>query len=775
MQNASRADEQRRVDHVIDRLHHRLGVVADQIDQAHAETRDVEQNYGDNTKVNITEVDDRMETNAAVQQQKQLVARAVENEQILQKEQARLTRLAHSPYFGRIDITEDGADDTLYIGTGTFQDSDNQFLVYDWRAPVASIYYNGTLGPVDYNTPVGTAHATLNNKRQFQIEHGEIRNMFDTSETVGDSILQEVLGDASSEYMQNIVATIQQEQNTIIRDTSSDLLLVQGAAGSGKTSAVLQRIAFQLYHSRSTLDANQMVLFSPNKLYATYISQVLPSLGEKNMIQTTLVEFLARRLTGLQVETLFDRFERDESSFPEAAKAMRRVKESAAFMDAARVYAKHDAEPHFVDVDLNGETFFAAANIQKIYDRLPRQMTLADKFAATRKRLMKRLNTRIGLETHQDWVDDILASLNEEQVQHYIGNQRFENGADELRAVARAVVAERFAPVYTALYDDYFFDPYLNYLDFLRQYPQTVVDAATWSAMCDAVGLDLESHRLRLDDAAPLMMIRDVLTGGGQNHAIQSVFVDEMQDYSIATLKYLHHAFPRAQLTFLGDVAQDVFTGDYTDGQNYLADLQRDFADLHPRLVTLDKSYRSTRPITDFANALIPAGKDITAFSRTGVLPQLITVPQRTYQPVLSTLVNHLLQRHPTVAILTKDAATARKVALGLQTDVDVTLLSKDDHQLSRGCVVLPVYLAKGLEFDAVIGFDVSATSYTTPGDRDILYTLCTRTLHELVLVARDAPSPLLKDVPATLYTRLTGDEYLHHAAEEPANAEPQP
>ncbi len=191
--------------------------------------------------------------------------------------------------------------------------------------------------------------------------------------------------------------------------------------------------------------------------------------------------------------------------------------------------------------------------------------------------------------------------------------------------------------------------------------------------------------------------------------------------------------------------------------------------------MTLNKSYRSTRPITDFANALIPAGKDITAFSRGGNLPLVLTVPRRTYQPVLSTLVNHLLQRHPTVAILTKDAATASKVALGLQTDVDVTLLSKDDHQLSRGCVVLPVYLAKGLEFDAVIGFDVSADTYTSAGDRDILYTLCTRTLHELVLVARDAVSPLIDAVPASLYTAQTGEQYLAATAPDNASAETQP
>ena len=174
-------------------------------------------------------------------------------------------------------------------------------------------YYNGTLGKVSYETPMGTLETELKKKRQFTIVNGQIKNMFDTNETVGDEMLQQILGEHSDEYMHNIVATIQKEQNDIIRDTTHDLLLVQGVAGSGKTSAILQRIAFLLYHSRDKLSAEQIVLFSPNLLFSHYISEVLPSLGERNMRQVTLAEFLTQRFQGLKVETLFDRYEKQNA------------------------------------------------------------------------------------------------------------------------------------------------------------------------------------------------------------------------------------------------------------------------------------------------------------------------------------------------------------------------------------------------------------------------------------------------------------------------------
>ncbi|MFD1430061.1 RNA polymerase recycling motor HelD [Lacticaseibacillus mingshuiensis] len=755
MELASRDEEQARVTRVMGAIEARLEVVARQIDAAHRETTRVEQAYGDATKVNITETDDRMETNAAVQQQKMMVARAVENETILQHEAQRLHLLQQNPYFGRIDIEEDGAVDTLYIGMGTFIDEKDDFLVYDWRAPIAAIYYNGTLGPVTYETPVGPATVTLLNKRQFTIENGAIRNMFDTSETVGDEILQAVLGQQSDAYMKNIVATIQQEQNDIIRDTKADVLVVQGVAGSGKTSAVLQRVAYLLYHSRKDLDADEMVLFSPNQLFANYISAVLPSLGEKNMRQATLYEFFAKRFSGLQVETLFDRYERDRAGLPESAKRIRRFKENADYLTLIRAYTQTpDQVPFFIDIMLNGEVFFSAETITKIYASQPAKATAANKFTDTKNTLIKRLRQRIKMALGDDWVQDALDALSDEQVTTMLVGRRFATGDQEQRFIAEKLVAKAFAPVYDAIYNDYFLDCYQDYARFLTTIAAPTVSTGAWAAMAEACASDLEHHELRLEDAAPILFLRDTITGGGTNHAIRYVFVDEMQDYSMAQLAYLHHAFPKAKLTLLGDAKQDVFTSDYQAG-DFLATIKQVFTRQSVRLITLNKSYRSTRPITDFAKNLLPEHDHILAFNRDGERPVLVTTTAAAVRNDLTRLINEQLKFNNTVAILTRDRGTAEKLFATLQLDVQSTLLTPADHTMKTGCLIMPVYLAKGLEFDAVIGYDISAQTYADEADRDILYTLATRALHHLTLVALDDPSPLLAPLPADSFTTI--------------------
>lgn len=246
MTSQEQIKEQQRVDSVIHQITAKIKSVSMEYAKAKTEMKLVQENYSANTSVNYIEVDDRIETSADLQQQRALASRLIENEQIIAGQLRTYQDLEKSPYFGRIDIQdpEEPTPEQLYIGTASFTDEKQNFLVYDWRAPISAVYYNGTLGDVTYDTPAGKQLTKLTKKRQFLIQHGQIQSMFDTNETVGDELLQHVLGQQNDETMQNIVATIQREQNDIIRDTRSDLLVVQGVAGSGKTSAILQRIAF---------------------------------------------------------------------------------------------------------------------------------------------------------------------------------------------------------------------------------------------------------------------------------------------------------------------------------------------------------------------------------------------------------------------------------------------------------------------------------------------------------------------------------------------------
>lgn len=744
--NQSKDEEQQRVNDVAKKIDKKIERVDQSIAQAHQETNRIERNYGENTKVNTTEIDDQMETNASVQQQKQLVALAVENENILNSDKLKLENLQGSPYFGRIDIVEDGEEDTLYIGTSTLQDDNGEFLIYDWRAPISGIYYNGILGKVHYQTPNGTAEVDLKKKRQFQIVHNKIRTMFDTNETVGDEILQSVLSEYSDEYLKNIVATIQHEQNTIIRDTHSDILLVQGVAGSGKTSAILQRVAYLLYHSRSTMNADNIVLFSPNKLFSNYISEVLPSLGERNMRQVTLNEFISLRLSGVQVETLFERYEKDEHNLPETTVKIRLYKESSDFLDKLEQLETNHPEHilHFEDVIFEGKPFFTKEEISKIYDKVNHAYHIPDRFLKTKNILIKRLQKRIHDDRQQDWVQSEIDNLSDEDFQQIITDHNIQESTNQRDIIAEEFLRERYAPIYNALVNNYFFNPYKEYLFLLNDMKQNLVSDNIWQTMIESIDDQIETHKLNLSDSVAILYLRDLITDGGINHAIQHIFIDEVQDYTMAQLKYIAHSFPNAKMTLLGDRAQDVLTSSYRKN-DLVTEVTELFSKKKLTTITLNQSYRSTAEITNFATKLLPKGNEIKAFSRQGENPVIKVFDNNNYYQGLKETAKELNKRYDTVAILTRNQAQAEQIYTHFSDESIVTLVDADFRSIPKGILILPIYLAKGLEFDAVIGHDISANNYPDKCSVDVLYTICTRAMHSLTLCVDKNISPLLK------------------------------
>lgn len=751
MANNDLTNEQNRVDKVVAKLHKRIDKTEAEYQKAHNETKRVQQNYGNNTSVNYVEVDDRIETSADLQQQRGLVNKVVQSEAIIKNQLETYKKLADSPYFGRIDIKDDGDDDTesLYIGTASFVDDNENFLVYDWRAPISSIYYNGTLGKVSYQTPAGKQTTDLEKKRQFQISHGEINNMFDTNETVGDEMLQSVLGQQHDEVMQNIVSTIQKEQNDIIRDTYSDLLVVQGVAGSGKTSAILQRIAFLLYHSRSSLQADQIILFSPNRLFSHYISDVLPSLGERNMRQVTLQEFIDHRLEGVKVQSLFDQYE-TEQAYTDDEKAIQSFKRSHQYMTSIENYINtvFNDDIAFQSILIDGKVFFDADVIKDIYASQPKQMKPADKFLKTKNRLIEILKKRIEVEVYKPWVDDEIDQLNSEQYHDFMeGHQlgSFQDEDDERYFIAKQIVTEHFRKVYDALYNGSFFDPYLQYQRFMQQVvlPKDVnVDA--WNDDVDSFDDSIELHQVRLDDAAPLLYMRDLMIGGGQNQTMQYLFVDEMQDYSIAQLIYIKHAFPQTKINLIGDSEQALFKA-VEAPQELLNKLNEAFATKKSRLITLNRSYRSTYPITNFAKSLLPNGDEIEAFSRPGKSPEIfIRHNENECIEALVKCAKQELKDEGTVAIVTKNLTEAKQLHQHTYNQLNPTLLADTDRSLPKGVVIMPIYLAKGLEFDSVIAWNVSKDNYPNDDYVGTLYTIATRAMHHLTLISNGPVSPII-------------------------------
>lgn len=757
--NEQQEAEQTRVDAVVAeiKVHHQQ--VADQLETAHQETRAVERNYSDNASVNTFEIDDASETNAEIQQQRQLVARVVETETILRNQLTTLAQLQHNPYFGKIVIQDaDSEAETLYIGTASLQGNDNEFLIYDWRAPVAAIYYNGTLGHVAYETPSGKHTTELINKRQFTIEDGVITNMFDTNETVGDEMLQYALGQQNDEYMQSIVATIQAEQNDIIRDTHHDLLVVQGVAGSGKTSAILQRIAYLLYHAREDLNADQILLFSPNKLFSNYIAEVLPSLGERNMRQVTLADFLMARLEGLQVQTLFERFESQQYNV--TTRQLREEMGTLKFMAALGTYIRNLNEHNlkFTDISLVGDTLFSAYHTKIIYSRQPQTASVAAKMLATKNQLITELKRKVTAAQNAPWVSKAINQMSTEEYEELIGvgkRDEFESADAESEYANAQFVRRHYAGVYNALFNDYYIDIYSQYAEFLVQYGNTTKQPGLWQLKAEQFLAGIETHQILLDDAIPFMYMRDLITNSGRNRQIQHLFVDEMQDYSMAQLFYFKHAFPRAHFTILGDNQQALFA-DVTAVDDFYRDLQKAFGARHAKLVTLNKSYRSTQEITAFGKALLPQDNQIEAFTRHGNLPRVIvTADQQATHAYLEQTLPSLLAEHGTVAILTKTREGAQVVADMLGDHFAITCLTASDRAVPHGLVTLPIYLAKGLEFDCAIAYDVSEQTYQTKNDQAILYTVATRAMHDLLLITNGHPAPVLAHLNRALYQKI--------------------
>ncbi|MCM0598274.1 RNA polymerase recycling motor HelD [Periweissella fabalis] len=752
--------EQLRVDKVIAEVKLKQAAMTQQLVHAHQETRAVERNYSDNASVNTFEIDDASETNAEIQQQRQLVARVVETETILKRQLDTLEQLAHNPYFGKIEIQDEPSVPTeqLYIGTSSLQGPDDDFLIYDWRAPIAAIYYNGTLGHVKFSTPSGSQETELLNKRQFTIEDGHITNMFDTNETVGDEMLQYALGQQNDEYMQNIVATIQAEQNDIIRDTQHDLLVVQGVAGSGKTSAILQRIAFLLYHARAELSADQILLFSPNKLFSNYIAEVLPSLGERNMRQVTLTDFLSARLEGLKVQTLFERYEAQQIQLP--TQAIRTTMGSLSFMQAlARYVANLDEQTiEFADVYLVDEVIFSAYHTQLIYSRQPANASVGAKMLATKNQLIKELKRKAAHALEAAWVSDAINGMSTEEYEQLIGigkRDEFSSAEAESEYAAAKFVERYYQGVYDALFNDYYLDVYTQFTNFLTEYGANTKEPELWELKAQQFQTALEYHQILLDDATPFMYLRDLLTNSGRNRQIQHLFVDEMQDYTMAQMVYFKHAFPQAQFTILGDNQQALFA-DVTAVNEFYTNLQTAFAAKHAKLVTLNKSYRSTQEITAFGKALLPADNHIEAFTRKGHLPRVImTADEASSVQYLTLHLPKLLNEYGTVAILTKTMPAATRIAQILRRHLPVTTLTATDRAVPKGVIALPIYLAKGLEFDCAIAYDVSATTYATANDAAILYTVATRAMHDLLLITNGQPAPMLTTIEQALYEKI--------------------
>lgn len=795
--------EQERLEQIKMKLQERIARLEPEVAGLSNQANEIRRRFYEEVTINTSTQEDFEETFYTIQQQSALLAERERGHQMVVQQSKNMKRLLLSPYFGRIDFKEDGLGiaEQIYVGVSSFVEEDGlSFLIYDWRTPIASLYYDYSPGPASYVTPSGDIEGTMELKRQFQIQNGVIRNMFDASETIGDELLQQVLGKGADSQMKSIVATIQKEQNRIIRNEKSRMLIVQGAAGSGKTSAALQRVAYLLYKHRQSIKADQIVLFSPNPMFSSYISTVLPELGEENIQQATFQEYLDYWLgSSLRPEDPFDQMEyvltqRGTPGYEARLQGIE-YKASAAFLQALQNFGVWLGQEGmlFNGLWLRERELITGEQIKSQFYSYDRSLPLLNRIVLLQEWLLKELTTLERLEREASWVEDELNYLDSDQYAEVFGmlhkdrevfdlaeqyasihekmtkTQREDEGdfnfaLKEEGLLRKRLVKEYFMPLRKRVKK-------LSFVDIKAIYSQLFVEEAAyrkrsnavvlpplWSEICRQTKEALLRNELFYEDATPYLFVKELIEGVRTNTEIRHVFVDEGQDYSPFQYEYLKKLFPRARMTVLGDFGQAIFMQS-TSLDAADSPIVTLFGKDDTDLIRLVRSYRSTKEIVEFTRSMLPGGEEIEPFERRGRKPLLTRTNngEKLNAQIAADIAVLKAEGFDSIVVITKTAAESQKAyeALRIYGVDKLQLISKETPSFEKGVMVIPVYLAKGVEFDAVLVYNASSEAYGRESERKLLYTACTRAMHRLNLYAMDGWSPFVEALPSNSYDEI--------------------
>jgi DNA helicase-2/ATP-dependent DNA helicase PcrA len=590
-----------------------------------------------------------------------------------------------APYFARIDFIEKDMSDaiTRYIGTTSFM-YENELLIIDWRSPFASMFYDYELGPAGYDAPQKRIEGELSRKRQFKIINRKLIYVLESSANIHDDILQRELSQTSDDKMKSIIATIQKEQNQIIRNEESETLIIQGVGGSGKTSIALHRVAFLLYHFKKTLTARDITIISPNKVFGNYISNVLPELGEERINQTSFADIASFQLDGIIIfEADKDPLENNDEKWAERT----RFKSSFAFLSLMNDYIEKITTAIFEPEDFTHDKFFVSAEWilrrYKSYRETPIKQRLKNIAQDIRERCDAQKESGDRLPS----VSAILKSLNK-----------------MLKAKSAFALYEQF---YTETnQSSMFFLPAKKTLEYSDVFPFLYLHAAF--------------DELRNIDN------------------IKHLVIDEMQDYTPIQYALIKRLFS-CPMTILGDFGQRINPNHFHD----LEDLQNVFH--QAKLFELTKSYRSSFEIITFAKKILNVSK-LEPIERHGEQPEILSCDNEQDEIIkIKFMLDAFVKSdYASLAIILKTNAIAEIFYKELSSDYDVHLISPKSTHFSNGISITSVQMSKGLEFDEVIIPNTNQQSYKSEHDKNLLYIACTRAMHKLTLTHTENVSPLI-------------------------------
>ncbi|WP_094699750.1 RNA polymerase recycling motor HelD [Brevibacillus laterosporus] len=774
--------EQKRVNQVIQEIDRRMKQYEADVHVLQTDVIEMRKTFWDDVTVNLDDPHEAAETYASVKQQAEILSERERAHGHTENQLRTLTRLRESPYFGRIDFVDHALQkkeaERIYVGLASLlNQTDDELLIYDWRAPIASLYYDYPPGEAQYDTPDGIVTGSLELKRQFIIRNGTIEGLFDTGVTIGDELLQEVLGKQGTNQMKTIVSTIQREQNQIIRNEKSQILVVQGAAGSGKTSAALQRIAYLLYRYRDRLSADQIVLFSPNAMFNSYISTVLPELGEENMQQTTFQDYLSKRIgKTFKIEDPFSQLEYVQTACNEVDYKTRleaiRFKATSDFIQVIECYV-HQLGTHgliFHDIKFQGDVLISRKQVADKFYSFDPSISIPLRIKQLADWLLTQLKIQAKKEQAKSWVEDELELLDKDDFQqayeklvkqNRLKGNSFDDHEQEKKVLARMIVNKHFKPLRARI-------KRLGFLDFPSIYQRlfttplytekyTVTLPKQWDNICSLTLEKLSDRELFYEDATPYLYLQGLIKGFEANTRVLHVFLDEAQDYSPFQLAFFRKMFPFSNMTLLGDYNQMILA--HTTPTHEWTAFTSTFSRDKSEIIQLTRSYRSTRPIVLFTRELVEGGKDIIPFNRDGKKPTLAivgSVAQLTYS--LSKRLQELQQKgHRTIAVICKTMQESKEAYELLRTELSIRLVEQDTASFEPGILVVPASLSKGVEFDAVLIYNASVNQYGKESDRKLLYTACTRAMHELHIYCLQDMSPFIAAVSPDTYERKQG------------------
>lgn len=587
----------------------------------------------------------------------------------------KLYKVQNKPYFGSIifENNEDGAQH-IYVGITHVEDNLN-YYVHDWRSPICSLFYDYELGNAQYEAPGGVIEGMITKKRQYTIEDAKLLHVFDNEVNIDDELLQQVLATESSDKMKNIVNTIQKEQNQVIRNTGDKNLIVQGIAGSGKTSVALHRIAFLLYKIEA-LNSKNVLIFSPNKVFSKYISNVLPELGEENTKETSIHDFLLSYLKEFkQIETF--------STFIESYYQKK---------NTSYYLTKYKLSDEII-TDLTNYVNRLINNAQFIDDIITRDITI------TKQELNYLLKTRYNhfpLFRRIEVIAEKLCDWN------YEGKYTKKKSVEKILKNILSVDKD-----YIQIYNNFFGSEYSKVKSVEKQIK--------------------DKRIIKYEDATIFIYLKSMLEGVNYNTDIRQVVIDEAQDYTKIQYLLLFKIFKNANFTILGDVNQTINPYYKYESLDVIKELLPS-----SRYIELLKTYRSSEEIIEYTNKILGL-KHISAIRRNNHKEVINKNNISDLKTSLISDVKALKNEYKSIAIITKTDEETNYLYDLINSEVAITKMNQNSEEYKRDLVILPSYIAKGLEYDAVIIYS-DADNYYTEEEKYLFYVACTRAQHQLIV-----------------------------------------